>query len=116
MKKFVAVYTGSESSLAEWKDLDPAQRAAKEQAGVDAWQRWATTHADAIVDNGTPLGRTKRVTAKGIADVRNNMAAYTIVQAESHEEAASLFVDHPHFSIFPGDGVEVMECLPLPGQ
>jgi ribosomal protein S17 len=23
-------------------------------------------------------------------------------------------VDHPHFTIFPGDGVEIMECLPIP--
>jgi hypothetical protein len=23
---------------------------------------------------------------------------------------------HPHFTIFPGDSVEIMECLPMPGQ
>ena len=43
------------------------------------------------------------------------MAAYTVVQAESHEAAAKLFLNHPHFTIFPGDGVEIMECLPIPG-
>jgi len=43
------------------------------------------------------------------------MAAYVIVQAESHEAAAKLFENHPHFTIFPGDAVEIMECLPLPG-
>jgi len=25
-----------------------------------------------------------------------------------------LFENHPHFSIFPGDAVEVMEVLPIP--
>ncbi len=30
--------------------------------------------------------------------------------------AARMFADHPHFAIFPGDSVEIMECLPLPGQ
>jgi hypothetical protein len=44
------------------------------------------------------------------------MAAYTIVQAESHEAAAKLFEGHPHFAIFPGDGVEIMEVLPIPGM
>jgi len=43
------------------------------------------------------------------------MAGYVIVQAESHEAAARLFENHPHFSIFPGAGVEIMECLPVPG-
>ena len=41
------------------------------------------------------------------------MTAYVIVQAESHDAAARLFENHPHFMIFPGDSVEIMECLPL---
>lgn len=44
------------------------------------------------------------------------MAGYVIVQAESHEAAAELFERHPHFAIFPGDSVEIMECLPLPAR
>jgi len=38
------------------------------------------------------------------------------VQAESHEAAANLFEGHPHFTIFPGDGIEVMEVLSIPAQ
>jgi hypothetical protein len=37
-----------------------------------------------------------------------------IVEAESHEAAAALFSEHPHFAVFPGDSVEIMECLPIP--
>ena len=43
------------------------------------------------------------------------MTAYVIVEAESHEAAAEMFAGHPHFTIFPGDAVEIMECLPMPG-
>jgi hypothetical protein len=67
------------------------------------------------MDSGTPLGKTKRVNKEGITDIRNAMTAYSIVRAESHEAAAKLFAAHPHFTIFPGDGIEVMECLPIPG-
>ena len=42
------------------------------------------------------------------------MAAYTIVRAASHEAAANVFKDHPHFTMFPGEAIEVMECLPIP--
>ena len=52
----------------------------------------------------------------GIADTRNDLTGYTIVQAESHEAAAKLFQNHPHFTMFPGNGVEIMECLPIPGM
>jgi hypothetical protein len=42
------------------------------------------------------------------------MAGYVILEAESHEAAARLFENHPHFTIFPGERVEIMECLPVP--
>jgi hypothetical protein len=43
------------------------------------------------------------------------MGAFTVVRAESHEVAAKLFENHPHFVIFPGESVEVMPVLPIPG-
>ena len=59
-------------------------------------------------------GKTKRAAPNGIYDIKNSMTVYVIVQAESHEAAAKLFENHPHFTTFPGDSVEVMECLPMP--
>jgi len=70
----------------------------------------------AIVEQGSPLGKTKRASAQGISDIKNNMTGYVIVRAESHAAAARLFENHPHFAIFPGDSVEIMECLPLPAR
>lgn len=114
MKTFLAIYTGSQSGMDAWKSMDATQRAEKEKAGIDAWKNWGTEHQASIADQGHPLGKTKRVSADGIADIRNQMTGYTIVRAESHDAAARLFEQHPHFTIFPGDAVEVMECLPLP--
>lgn len=118
MKRFLAVYIGTEAALekAQWKKLDEQKRKALEAAGIKAWMQWGKAHAAAIVDQGSPLGKTKRASAEGIADIRNSMTGYVIVEAESHEAAAKLFEDHPHFTVFPGDSVEIMECLPLPGQ
>jgi len=116
MKTFMAIFTGTADKIEAFRKLPEQERAKRDQAGLKAWNDWGTKYATAIVDNGAPLGKTKRVTADGISDIRNNMAAYTVVRAESHEEAAKLFLDHPHFTIFPGDGVEIMECLPIPGQ
>jgi hypothetical protein len=68
-----------------------------------------------IVDSGGPLGKTKKVGPTGVSDTRNAVAGYLVIQAESHEAAARMFEGHPHFSIFPGDSVEIMEQLPIPG-
>lgn len=116
MKTFMAVYIGTAAALErhQQRNPDPAQRKAMEQAGMQAWGAWVEKHGKSVVDIGTPLGKTKRISAEGIADIRNNLAAYTIVQAESHEAAARMFENHPHFTLFPGDSVEIMECLPLP--
>lgn len=116
MKTFLAIYTGSPSSFDAWKSMDAAQREAKEKAGMEAWKAWVETNQASIVDHGAPLGKTKRMSTDGLADARNNVGGYTIVRAESHEAAAKLFEQHPHFTIFPGDAVEVMECMPMPGM
>lgn len=118
MKKFLAVYIGTVEGFenSPWSKSDPGTRQKLEAAGMKAWGNWGQANQAAIVDQGTPLGKTKRVSKTGIADIRNALTAYTIVQAESHEAAAKIFEGHPHFSIFPGEAVEIMECLPIPGQ
>lgn len=116
MKKFMAVYTGTPTGRTAWDKLNAEERTRRQAAGMRAWQEWGAVNRSAIVDGGGPLGKTKRASKEGIADIRNNLAAYVIVQAESHEAAARLFENHPHFSIFPGDAVEIMECLPVPGE
>jgi hypothetical protein len=118
VKNFLAIYIGTEAALerAQWNKLDEATRKAREASGIKAWMDWGAANAAAIVERGAPLGKTKCVSPEGIADIKNVMAAYVVVRAESHEAAAKLFENHPHFTIFPGDSVELMECLPLPGR
>jgi hypothetical protein len=116
MKKFCAIYLGTPAGREKWNKLDDATRKQREQQGMKAWQDWVTKNKASIVENGSPLGKTKRVDAGGIKDASNAMAAWTIVQAESHEAAAKLFENHPHFTIFPGEAVEIMECLAIPGM
>ena len=116
MKKFLAVYLGSESSMKKWEGLDEKAIKAREQEGIQAWGNWVKKHEKSIVEMGSPVGKTLLVNAKGISKTKNALTAYTVVQAESHEAAAKLFEGHPHFSVFPGESVEIMECLPIPGM
>lgn len=116
MKNFLAVFTGSAEAMARWDALPESERQARQAAGFNAWGEWMGKNHASIVEGGAPLGKTKKVSPAGIADIRNNLAAYTIVRAETHEEAARVFEGHPHFMLFPGEGVEVMECLPIPAR
>ena len=114
---YLAVFVGSKTSakMAAWNALSETERKAKEKAGMVAWKAWVEQHQTALAAMGGPLGKTKRVGPDGIADVGNEMGAFTVVQAESHEAAAKMFENHPHFAIFPGERVEIMPVLPIPG-
>src|SRR4249919_2043245 len=114
MKTYLAVFTGTAAGRANWDKLDPDTRKKRESEGIAAWHQWMEDHASDVVDTGAPLGKTKRTTSQGIEDISNNLSAFVTVRAESQQDAAEMFRNHPHFTIFPGDGVEVMECLPIP--
>ena len=118
MKKFLGIYLGTASTreASGWDAMDDKKRQELEEAGMKAWGDWMATNQSAIVESGGPLGKTKRISRQGVADVSNQMVGYVVLEAESHEAAAKKFEGHPHFTIFPGDAVEVMECLPIPGM
>ncbi len=114
---YLAVFLGSKTSpkWAAWNALSEAERKAKEQEGMAAWKGWVEKHQAAIQAMGGPLGKTKKVDGNGLADIANEMGAFTVVRAASHDAAARMFENHPHFAIFPGDRVEIMPVLPIPG-
>jgi hypothetical protein len=117
MKNFLAIFLGAPGSpkFAEFMAMEEGKRKKLEAQGIKAWGDWMKTHGSVIVDTGGPLGKTK-ASAQGVSDTKNNLSGFVVLKAESHDAAAKLFLQHPHFSIFPGDSVEIMEVLPIPGQ
>jgi hypothetical protein len=115
---WLAIFLGSKNNprMTEWMARPETDRKAKEQKGIAAWKAWVEKHEASIVNVGGPLGRTMRVSRSGIEAVANELGAFTVVRAESHEAAARLFENHPHFTIFPGEAVEVMPILTIPGN
>lgn len=112
MANFLALFMGADGA----EPPTPATMAPERMAeGMAAWGQWMADHAGVLVEHGGPLGKTKAASRAGISDVRNNVAGYVVVSADSHEDAVKMFENHPHFAIFPGDRVEVMQVMPIPG-
>ena len=113
MTKFLVLYMAKTADFEKMmKDFTPEQQ----KKGMDAWMKWMADHKASLVDGGAPLGKTKRVDAKGASDTRNEVGGYSIVQAGSADAAAKLFgKDHPHLQM-PGAWIEVVEIMPLPGM
>lgn len=91
-----------------------AERAVQEQALKEKWDVWAATNASALMETAG-AGKTKLVNASGVSDIKNEVMLYSLVEAESTEAAAALFVGHPHLDI-PEATIEVMPANVLPGM
>src|SRR5664279_1785846 len=64
MAKYFAIYMAPVSAVESWMaSTTPEQR----KAGAQEWEKWSKDHALDLADAGGPLGKTKRVTANGIA-------------------------------------------------
>jgi hypothetical protein len=114
---YLAIFLGDKNSpgMTAWNALSDPERRAKEQEGIAAWKHWIAIHQAEIVGMGGPLGKTRKISQRGIEDVSNALSGFIVVRADSHEAAAKLFENHPHFTMFPGVAVEVMPVLPIPG-
>jgi hypothetical protein len=99
--------------IEEWKKTPAETRKAAEEKMRGEWGQWMGQHGKSVSDTAG-AGKTKRITATGVADTRNDVMLYSIVQAESHDEAAAMFKGHPHLQI-PEASIEVMEINPLSG-
>jgi len=116
MPRFVAVYTMNPEDLAAFRARPKSEQDAIDAVGVKAWGEWASRNAAAIVATDVMVGKTKRVTKSGISDAHNQIAGFVIVEAADHAAASALFRDHPHITVFPGDGIDVMPVVTGPPE
>ena len=114
MKKFLALYLIPVSMIDEWAKTEPEKRKVAEEKMRTEWDEWMGAHASMIISTDAG-GKTKRVTATGVSDTRNDIMLYSIVEAESHEAAAKSFENHPHLQI-PQSSIEIMEIRPMGGR
>ncbi len=94
------------TGLDAWMALPEETRKAQELQMQSEWNAWMGQHKEVILET-VSVGKPKRITATGVTDARNDIMMYSVIEAESHEQASQLFKDHPHFGI-SGAWIEVM--------
>ena len=109
MKKYVAVYMAPHEALDQlMKTTTPEQS----KQMMDSWNAWIETHKASFIDVGSPLGKNMRVSKDGISPARNDINGYSVVQAESLEEAAKIFQDNPQLQM-SGSYIDVLEWVEM---
>ncbi|WP_421952231.1 hypothetical protein [Pelagibacterium sp.] len=114
MPHFLAVYTMKREDLARFRQMPKAEQDAVDAKGVPLWQEWEKKNAAHLRNLGGMVGKTTRATKDGVVEGVNDFCGYVIVEADTAEDAARLFLDHPHITVFPGDAVDIMPFLTGP--
>ena len=114
MDKFLVLYKAPNAGVDEWMKKPAEERKPEETKMMDAWKKWMSADASKVTDKGAGAGKPKIVSSSGVKDGRNDIMLYLIVEANSADEAAKMFVGHPHFGI-PEATVEVMPLKAMEG-
>ena len=114
MDKFLVLYRAPNAVIDEWMKKPEQERKPDETKMMDAWKKWMSANASKFTDKGAGAGKPKVVSSSGVKDARNDIMMYQIVQANSADEAAKMFVGHPHFGI-PLATIEVMPLKAMEG-
>ena len=77
------------------------------------WKAWADGLSDSLVNPGTPLGRSKTVSADGVTNDggSNPLLGYSILQAENIDAAVEMVKGCPHVKF--GGTMEVAEMMEM---
>ena len=112
MPRFLVLYNSAVPASEMMANASPEQA----KAGMDAWMAWAEKWGTAITDMGSPVGSGQRVVGQTISAGTSPVTGYSIVEADSADAAATMFIDHPHFLTPAETSIDVLECLPIPGM
>lgn len=111
MTKFIVLYKMPKTSNWNPEDNDPEAM----QAEQAKWMAWAEKCGEGLVDMGSPLGNGHQVGSDENGTVESSVGGYSVLQAESMDEAMKLLEGHPHLGWGEGCEIEVYECMPMGG-
>lgn len=113
MKKFIVIYHAPVDAMKR-----TAEVSAEDQAkGMEAWMQWSQRCGEKLVDLGAPLMNGQQLNPNGsVAPSSKMVSGYSILQAESMEDAKSLLTNHPHLQWNADCVIEVHETMALPGM
>jgi hypothetical protein len=112
MKRFIVLYHAPAAAAEKMGSVTPEEA----KRGMEPWVAWAKKIGSGLVDLGTPLGNGMRVTVAGVAPSDKEVVGYSILQAESMDEAVAMLKEHPHLEWADFCSIEVHESMALPGM
>jgi len=112
MKKFVVTYLAPSDDA--WKTAESSPE--EMEKGMKAWMVWAEKCGSKLLDFGTPLGNGLTLGPGGSSiNSDSKIIGYSILQADTMDEARDLLKEHPHLDWNAACMIDVHESLAVPG-
>ena len=101
MSNYIIAYHGG-------KKPESAEEGAKHMA---KWKAWVGSLGDAVINPGTPLGKSRIVSSSGVSDQSgsNSLTGFSIVKADSMDAAIEMAKGCPHLEHGTIDVAEAMD-------
>lgn len=112
--KYIALYRTPVAVLEAWMQKPEEERKDAETKMMAEWDAWLKANAAHLVETDS-AGKNQRVSPSGIEQVKNDIMMFSIVEAESDEAVAQMFVNHPHFGI-PEATIDIMPMKSMSGM
>lgn len=110
MKNFVILYYAPISAVEQMSNASPEEM----EEGMKAWMAWARDCGDGLVDLGTPLAGGQSVTQAGGSPSERGVCGYSVLRAETIEDAKTMLDGHPHLGWDAACEIEIHESMSLP--
>lgn len=110
MAKFMMIYRGEATDVAEMSEDDAAAVMAK-------WATWMDSVGTSLADVGAPFGSGTSIVDDGSTRPALSLTGYSIIEADDERSARALTDGHPYLSDGSGEfSVELFELMPVPFQ
>lgn len=110
MTEFFVLYYAPQSAMEKMKTSSPEDM----KKAMEPWMKWAEKCGQHLVDMGSPLGIGQHIEVSGTTLGKSEVAGFSVLKADSMDQARGLLKDHPHLGWADGCYIEVHEKMPLP--
>lgn len=112
MARFLVLYNSSKSAAEVMASSTPEQM----KAGMDSWIEWRDgLNKEIKFDWGMPLQAMGHIDPEGISPSSSQVSGYSMIDGDKDEILEAL-KSHPQLKRSPGDSIDLLELLPMPGM
>jgi len=110
MKNYIILYKVNDKAKKAMSEITPEEQ----QESMKQWHEWRDNLGQHLVDFGSMYFGGKCLSSNGLSELETPDMGYSLIQAESIDQAINLASTHPHLKWHTGASIDVREYFKMP--